>query len=287
MGGGASYATDAAGLSLRAGPSPAARRPRAGRVPGGRPGASPRAGRGSPEGRRPRRLGPVEPRPDDPRPPAPPTAPGPVALGPARSGPAAPGLLRRVLPFYGVVILFAVGYALFSRGLGTLFGEQPLAAKGLAGALGIALGLVAVARVGSRAWAPLERASRAAAALLGRPSLPELAGLALLSGVAEELLFRGALWSHLGPWGTTLLFGLVHFVPRRSLWIYPLYAAAMGLFLGMLRQGTGHLVPCMLAHALVNGLNLLWITRSAPAVTPAPAVPPAPPAPPPSTGPAA
>lgn len=178
--------------------------------------------------------------------------------------PRAPSLLRRVLPFYGVVILFALGYSLFSDEIGVLFGDKPLQLKSLAAALGIALGLVAVARVGSRAWAPLERAADAARVLLGRIPAVEIAGLALLSGVAEELLFRGALWKPLGPWGTTLLFGLVHFVPRRSLWIYPLYAAAAGLFLGMLREGTGSLIPCMLAHALMNGLNLAWITRARP-----------------------
>ena len=47
--------------------------------------------------------------------------------------------------------------------------------------------------------------------LLGPITFRAALGLALLSGVAEELLFRGALWPHLGLFGTTFLFALVRF----------------------------------------------------------------------------
>lgn len=201
-------------------------------------------------------------------------------MEPLRPPTAAPSLFRRALPFYGLVALFALGFALFSGHASTLFGEQPLKLQGLAAAVGIAAGLVAVSRVGARIWAPMERAARAAAGVLGPLTLPEAVGLALLSGVAEELLFRGALWPTLNPWGTTLLFGLVHVIPRRSLWVYPVFALVAGLFLGMLRSGTGSLLPPMLAHVLVNAFNLVWLTRLKPQVPAAPA-PPEPSAPPP------
>lgn len=188
-----------------------------------------------------------------------------------------PSLLWRALHFYGIVTLFALGFALFSGHGKELLGTQPLHVKGLAAALGIAAGLVAVARMGARVWAPMERAAVATRELIGPLKISEIAGLALLSGCAEELLFRGALWPTLDPWGVTLLFGLVHVLPRRRLWIYPLYATAAGLFLGMLREGTGHVLPPMLAHVLINACNLWWIGRAA---GPGLAPPPAPPSPP-------
>ena len=63
--------------------------------------------------------------------------------------------------------------------------------------------------------------------------------------------------------GTTLLFGLVHVLPRRSLWIYPLFATLAGLLFGLLREGTQSLWPCILAHVAVNVLNLAWIGQIA------------------------
>lgn len=209
---------------------------------------------------------------------------------PPNAGPRARSLLRRAATFYGIVTLFAVGYATFSEHLGTLLGEKPLEWKGVAAALGIGLVLVGLTRLGARAWKPMGKAARAGAELLGPLTVPEALGLAALSGVAEELLFRGALWPHLLLWGTTLLFALVHVIPRFDLWLWPLFALLAGLAFGLIRQGSGHVLPSMLAHVLVNALNLVWISRWAPSAgagagagapqPPAPPPPPAAPAPP-------
>jgi membrane protease YdiL (CAAX protease family) len=177
-----------------------------------------------------------------------------------------------------------VGYALFSRNFDTLMGEKPLEWKGVAAALGIGLVLVGLTRLGARAWKPMGRAARAGAEILGPLTVPEALGLAALSGVAEELLFRGALWVHLGLWGTTLLFGLVHVIPRLDLWLWPLFALVAGLAMGLVREGSGHVLPAMLAHVLVNALNLVWLSRWS-AGTGAPAPPLAPPVPPPPASP--
>jgi hypothetical protein len=195
-------------------------------------------------------------------------------------------VLRIALPVYGIVALFAVGYAAFSEHLSTLLGEGSPELKELAAAAGFALVLVALTRVGARAWAPLARAARAGAEVLGPISVWEALALAGLSGVAEELLFRGALWLPLGLWGSTLLFGLLHVVLKRGLWVYPLFALVAGLLMGLLRQGSEHVLPCMLAHFVVNAFNLVWLSRIARGTTapPTAVVPPA--ATPPAPGPA-
>jgi len=172
----------------------------------------------------------------------------------------APGvLLRMALAFYGVVALFAFGYALFSGGLGTLLGSRLPGVPDLVIGIGLGVVLVVLSRVGARAWPAMGRMSETLADLLGPLGPKHAVSLALLSGFAEELLFRGALWPHLGLLGTTLLFGLVHVLPRRRLWIYPLFALLAGLLFGLLREGTQSVWPSVLAHATVNGLNLAWL----------------------------
>jgi len=180
-------------------------------------------------------------------------------------------LLRIALPFYGIVALFAVGFALFSAGITRLFGEVAARPTGLLGGLGVGLGLVALTRVGASGWAPMVRMTRSLEELVGPITWTTALLLALVSGFAEELLFRGALWPHLGLIGTTLLFGLIHVLPRRSLWLYPVFATLAGLFLGLVREGTGSVWPPIVAHVTVNALNLAWLgTRARRALLPPP-----------------
>jgi membrane protease YdiL (CAAX protease family) len=168
-------------------------------------------------------------------------------------------LLRLAVPFYGIVALFALGYALFTNQITLLFGEQMPTLAHLAAGLGVGLALVGLTRALTRSWAPMTRMADGLSDLLGPIAWHWGLLLALLSGFAEELLFRGALWPTLGLIGTTLLFGLLHVLPRRRLWLYPVFAIVAGLLLGLLREGTQSLWPAILAHVTVNALNLAWI----------------------------
>lgn len=183
-----------------------------------------------------------------PRPPATPPAP-----------PSSP-LVRIAGTFYAVVALFAFGYALFSGGIGSLFGTAAPNIGGLLGGIGIGVVIVAVTRVGVKMWPAVDDAARTLSLAIGPLSRKDAILLAIFSGVAEELLFRGALWEHLdGIVGTSLLFALVHVVPRRKLWGYPVFALGAGLLFGLLRGGTDSVLPCMLAHVTVNALNLVYL----------------------------
>ncbi len=94
------------------------------------------------------------------------------------------------------------------------------------------------------------------AEMLGPLSRPWVVLAALTSGVAEELLFRGALLPLTGLWVQALIFGLAHLAPDRSMRWWPLYAAAMGLCFGLLYQESGSLLPAVLAHFTVNYFGL-------------------------------
>lgn len=193
------------------------------------------------------------------RPPPPSSAslPRPPVVIPNRS------LFRLAFGFYGIVTLFALGYALFSGTLGTLFGTEPPRLAGILAGIGIGAAIVGITRIGYRTWPAIEDAAREMAMLLGPLSRRDAIALALLSGFAEELLFRGALWSHFTEsplLGTSLLFGLVHVLPRRALWGYPLFALGAGFLLGLLREGSGSVVPPMIGHMVINGLNLWFLS---------------------------
>ncbi len=107
-------------------------------------------------------------------------------------------------------------------------------------------------------------------------SAAELALIAMLAGLAEELLFRGVVQVALArvlPEGGALVvasaaFGLAHFVTPT----YAVLAAVAGLYLGALYLLQGSLLVPVIAHALYDFLALLYLVRRfrASLLTPAP-----------------
>ena len=82
-----------------------------------------------------------------------------------------------------------------------------------------------------------------------------------MSGFAEEAFFRGALQPRVGWLAASVLFGLAHFAPSRALLPWTGFAIVAGGILGGLYAATGNLLAPVLAHALVNALNLRWLSR--------------------------
>ncbi len=89
----------------------------------------------------------------------------------------------------------------------------------------------------------------------------EVVALALLSGFAEELFFRGAVQ---GAWGwpvATLLFALLHVGPGAAFRSWTVFAALAGLVFAGLMLWRGNLLAPVIAHALVNAINLGRLAR--------------------------
>ena len=61
----------------------------------------------------------------------------------------------------------------------------------------------------------------------------------------------------------SILFGACHFLPRRELALWSVYAVAMGFAFGWLFEATGHLLAPIAAHVLVNAVNLPRLARRA------------------------
>ena len=119
----------------------------------------------------------------------------------------------------------------------------------------------------SRLWTRYSRMGRALAqhlaSILGPQSGTNVVVLALASGLGEEVFFRGALQPRVGLLLASLLFGLAHLVPRRELAPWAVFAALAGVCLGALFDYTGNLLAPAIAHVLVNGVNLRWLSRAA------------------------
>jgi len=94
----------------------------------------------------------------------------------------------------------------------------------------------------------------------------QLAAIAVLAGMGEEMLFRGviqqALQQWLGPWTGLLLaslaFGAAHWVSRT----YMIFAGLMGLYLGLLYWLSGDLLLAVIVHALYDFLALRMLLGS-------------------------
>jgi uncharacterized protein len=117
--------------------------------------------------------------------------------------------------------------------------------------------------------------------LFRRCGLVEMAGISLLAGVGEEMLFRGVLQATFADWlgrlpgagqmgwngvqpadwaaavAAALIFGAAHWVNAG----YALLAALIGLYLGGLWILTGNLIYPIAAHALYDFVALVYLVR--------------------------
>ena len=113
--------------------------------------------------------------------------------------------------------------------------------------------------------ASMRRVEEVMREMIGPLESSEIVALAIISGFAEELFFRGAMQSSLG-WALALIvFTLLHTGPEPSFRIWTLFALIAGGLFAWLTLWRGNLLPAIVAHMLVNGVNLLRLMREYPA----------------------
>lgn len=177
-------------------------------------------------------------------------------------------ILVPALRFYLVLGFLAIGIiALQGRLSWRLFfpTERSNAATYLLWGLGAALLLIALSLYADRnfRWArQLDHEFRKILVPLGSW---QIGAIALLSGIAEELFFRGAIQPLLGLIPTSLLFGAVHLVPRKVFLPWAAYAAFGGFLFGCLFELSGTLFPNTLSHVAVNFVMIRLLNHSDPA----------------------
>lgn len=171
-------------------------------------------------------------------------------------------IVRMGLFFYGGMGIAALLWRMATPGESILYPSVEAAARAwslpAALAAGIAVGLAATGLSEALTrWTTLGRAlSDLLAESIGPLDRANAWLLAVASGLAEEMFFRGALQPKVGLLLASVLFGAAHFMPRRELVLWSLYAVGIGLGLGALYEWTGQLAAPVAAHVLVNGINL-------------------------------
>jgi membrane protease YdiL (CAAX protease family) len=174
-------------------------------------------------------------------------------------------LERRVSPLFGLLFygfLFAAAWVWVPntgqsvRALWTL--KNPLLE--LAIGIGGGLLLVAATPVLVRRISSLRELEREFGWILGEQRAWECVFLALVSGVAEEFFFRGAVLAATGPWIALAVFAMLHW-PVTAQWrVWPITAVLAGALLTGERLWTGGLIAPVLTHVIVNAVNLLRIS---------------------------
>jgi membrane protease YdiL (CAAX protease family) len=105
-------------------------------------------------------------------------------------------------------------------------------------------------------------------ALLGSLTRGEVVALAVISGLAEELFFRGAVQGSWGFFWATALFALLHTGPGASFRYWTIFAAVAGAMFGGLTIWRENLLAPITAHFVVNAVNLsrVAVAPASPAV---------------------
>lgn len=97
--------------------------------------------------------------------------------------------------------------------------------------------------------------------VLGDMAKDEIFALAVISSIGEELFFRGGVQ---GSWGwlwASALFAAIHTGPGRQFRVWTLFALVGGALFGGLTLWTGNLLAAIVAHGVVNGWNLRYLSR--------------------------
>ena len=193
-------------------------------------------------------------------------------LGPTGTGTAQPRapfpasqIYRFAWVFYlALAIAGAVWIGVRERGIAAgLFVDPTTWWLDLALGIGLAVALGLVWWLARATLPAARRVDELIAGVLGPVSTSELIALALLSGFAEELFFRGALQGSWGPVWSTVIFALLHGGPGRDYRVWTVFAALAGAALAALVHWRGNLGPAIVCHVAFNAVSLWRLARLA------------------------
>ena len=95
-------------------------------------------------------------------------------------------------------------------------------------------------------------------------NLDRVDGIIVLAGassIGEEIFFRGALLPVIGLVGSSAIFALLHIGPKARHLPWTASSFVVGLLFGAMFQWTGDLTGPVVAHFLVNFLNLRHVAQ--------------------------
>jgi hypothetical protein len=162
----------------------------------------------------------------------------------------------------GVVAVIAlVGLSMTSAGLsgGLAVRGTPLNAL-LTGALAGSGSFLVLWLI--RGLRPLSELEKWQSNMVNGWTITDAAAVAVFSGLAEEALIRGLLQPVIGLVPAAAVFAILHIVPDRRLWMWPVLAFILGLVLGGVYELGGY-PAAAIAHVAINALSLARLLRLA------------------------
>jgi membrane protease YdiL (CAAX protease family) len=138
---------------------------------------------------------------------------------------------------------------------------EPLVLAGIAMGILLGLAIVFVSRLALYRFDWARALHRDFRGLLNPMSDVEIVVLAGASSVGEEMFFRGALLPAIGLVGSSVLFALLHIGPKARHLPWTVSSLVAGVMFGAIFTWTGDLTGPVLAHFLVNFLNLRHVAQ--------------------------
>lgn len=175
--------------------------------------------------------------------------------------PVEPRFVKLALVFYAALILAAAILGAFMDQNAFTFGDRALFS--LCAGVVVACGTVVSGLVLYRLSPALRKLSdELAPHLVDGARRRDLVLVSVLSGIGEEVFFRGALQPVLGLVAASLLFGVLHVGPDQRYLVWTLWAVGAGFLFGALYLWTGGVLAPATAHVLHNAVTLLLWKRS-------------------------
>jgi membrane protease YdiL (CAAX protease family) len=142
-----------------------------------------------------------------------------------------------------------------------LAGRDPAVITGVLSGLAAGLLIVFASRMALYRFEWMRALHRELRHLLFPLTDTEIVVLAAASSVGEEMFFRGALLPAIGLLGSSAIFALLHIGPKARHLPWTASSFAVGLLFGAMFQWTGDLTGPVVAHFLVNFLNLRHVAE--------------------------
>jgi len=142
-----------------------------------------------------------------------------------------------------------------------LAGRDPAVFTGILGGIAAGLLIVFASRMALYRFEWARSLHRDLRHMLFPLSDAEIVVLALASSIGEEMFFRGALLPAIGLAGSSAVFALLHIGPKARHLPWTASSFVVGLLFGAMFQWTGDLTGPIVAHFLVNFLNLRHLAQ--------------------------
>ncbi len=122
-------------------------------------------------------------------------------------------------------------------------------------------GLIALWDLGKNFVSAMRDLENELATQIGPLNSSEVMALALISGFSEELFFRGAVQMEWGWFWAAITFTFMHLGAGKIFRWWTLFAFLSAVVFGSLVLFRGNILPAVIAHSVVNGINLRRLTN--------------------------